>query len=86
MCTQTKSDGFGFCNLKAYDLAMLAKQDWKLIPTSNTLLSRLLKDKYFPNKGLMETSLGSNPRFIRRSIWCSQVILSQGLRWKIGEG
>ncbi|XP_073271465.1 uncharacterized protein [Primulina huaijiensis] len=34
----------------------------------------------------METSLGSNPSFIWRSIWSSQAILARGLRWKVVDG
>lgn len=86
ICTRKENGGLGFRNLEAYNLAMLAKQGWKLITTPNTLSSRILKAKYFPNKDFMETSLGSNPSFIWRSIWSSQTILAKGLRWKIGEG
>lgn len=34
----------------------------------------------------MNASLGPNPSFIWRSIWCSQAILAQSIRWKVGNG
>lgn len=34
----------------------------------------------------MNSSLGSNPSFNWRSIWCSQDLYARGIRWKIGNG
>lgn len=81
-----KSGGLGYRNLEGYNLAMLANQGWKCISAPNALSSRLLKAKYFPRKEFVNASLGPNPSFIWRSICCSQVILAQSIRWKVGNG
>lgn len=79
---QKKSSGLGYRNLEGYNLAI----GWKCISAPNALSSRLLKAKYFPRKEFLNASIGPNPSFIWRSIWCSQAILAQSIRWKVGNG
>ncbi|KAG8387873.1 hypothetical protein BUALT_Bualt02G0066800 [Buddleja alternifolia] len=45
LCQSKKDGGLGFCELKASNLAMLAKQGWRLLQNPNNLLSRLLKSR-----------------------------------------
>lgn len=40
--------GIGFKNHKAFNLAMFGKQASKLISSPNSLITRLLKVRYFP--------------------------------------
>lgn len=39
----------GFRDLHAHNLATLAKQGWKIVKNPNSLVSRLLKARYFPS-------------------------------------
>ena len=41
--------GLGFHDLKAFNLALLAKQGWHLQKTTNSLVFRVFKAHYFPN-------------------------------------
>ena len=41
--------GLGFHDLKAFNLALLAKQGWHLQTTTNSLVFRVFKAHYFPN-------------------------------------
>ncbi|XP_024033484.1 uncharacterized protein LOC112095607 [Citrus clementina] len=51
-----------------------------------SLVARVLEAKYFKKADFLNAKLGSNPRFIWRSIiWGRQVILA-GSRWRIGKG
>lgn len=47
MCDLKENGGLGFCCLEKLNLALLAKQGWRLIKYSNSLLARTLKAKYF---------------------------------------
>ena len=38
----------GFKNLQAFNLAMLAKQGWRLLMNPNFLVARVYKAKYYP--------------------------------------
>ena len=66
----------GFRDLQAFNLAMLAKQGWRLHEEPSSLMARLYKAKY----------LGSNPSYAWRSIHKSLEVLKQGTRWKVGNG
>jgi hypothetical protein len=78
--------GLGFRNMEAFNLSMLGKQGWKLLKDPSSLLTRILKAKYFPRRDFLEANIGHNPSYTWRSIWSSQNLLKLGYRWKIGDG
>jgi len=78
--------GLGFCNMETFNLSMLGKQIWKLLTNSSSLLTRVLKAKYFPLRDFLDASLGYNPSYTWRSLWSTQPLLTLGHRWKIGDG
>lgn len=85
--TRSKNHGgLNFRNLEAFNLAMIGKQGWKLLSDPNSLLSRVLKARYFPRKGFLEVGLGHNPSFTWRSFWSSKPLIKLGYHWKIGNG
>ncbi|KAL0458885.1 UNVERIFIED_CONTAM: hypothetical protein Slati_0515700 [Sesamum latifolium] len=86
MCTSKLKGGLGFRNLEAFNLALLAKQLWRLITRSECLVSKVLKAKYFPLHHLFEVQLGTWPLFTWRSIIAARDLLKFGSRWRIGSG
>ena len=76
----------GFKQPKQFNLAMLAKQGWRLQTRTNSLLYRVFKFKYFPNCEFVDASLGRNPSFAWRSIMAAQDIVQKGRRWQVGNG
>lgn len=48
ICVPNKEDGLGFRNLKAFNLALFAKQAWRLQTNTQSLVYRVLKAQYFP--------------------------------------
>jgi hypothetical protein len=82
-----KNDGdMSFKNLSVFNLAMLGKQGWRIWTNLDTLIARLYKAKYFPKCSFINSSLGHDPNFVRRSIFNSKFILRAGNRWRIGDG
>ncbi|KAL0313219.1 UNVERIFIED_CONTAM: putative mitochondrial protein [Sesamum radiatum] len=49
LCKDKHNGGAGFCNLKAFNLTMLAKQAWRLLMFPDSLLSQIMKAKYYPD-------------------------------------
>ncbi|KAH1038289.1 hypothetical protein J1N35_040032 [Gossypium stocksii] len=51
----------GFWDLHFFNLALLAKQGWRLIHNKNSLCHKVFKVKYFLNCSFMEAKIGCNP-------------------------
>lgn len=49
MCEPNEDGGMGFRQLKQFNLALLAKQDWRLQVMHDSLVYRLFKARYFPH-------------------------------------
>jgi len=78
--------GLGFRDLTLFNKALLAKQCWRLIQFPNSLSSRILKAKYFPNSSFLEAELGKRPSFMWRSFMAAKDLISSGILWRVGDG
>ena len=59
----------GFKYLHAFNVAMLAKQCWRLINNPDTLCARVLRAKYYPDGNLLKA--GNKKVLISRGkVWC----------------
>lgn len=64
---------------------MLAKQGRRLLKESNSLVSAVLKAKYYPNSSFLEATVGANLSFVWSSILASMEVIKAGTR-RIGNG
>lgn len=80
--------GLGLRALREFNLAMLAKKDWRLLNDTMSLSYRILKSKYFPNSDFLHPSIGpnANPNVTWRSIMKAQHLLREGCRKRVGNG
>ncbi|XP_042972839.1 uncharacterized protein LOC122304645 [Carya illinoinensis] len=78
--------GVGFRNFENFNLAMLAKQGWRLLQNPTSLAAQVLSSKYFPDGAMLKAKLGNNPSLIWRSIMAAKPLLEEGLIWRIGNG
>ena len=76
----------GFRDLKAFNLALLTKEWWRMQQNPDSLVHRVLKAKYFPNSVACEAELGSRPSYAWRSLWNAKKVVDRGSRWCIGNG
>ena len=60
--------GMGFRDMHAFNQALLAKQAWHLLESSDNLCARLLRAKYYPNGNLMDTVSAGNVSAVWRGI------------------
>ena len=49
-----KEGGMGFWDLRAFNLAMLAKQGWRMVQGNDLLLYQCFKARYFPRTNFLE--------------------------------
>ena len=86
MCKPKSLEGLGFRNLQAFNLALLAKQAWRILTNPRSLAACILKAKYFPYCDVLNASLGSKPSYTWWSIYNSLEVLKRGTRWRVGNG
>lgn len=80
------STGLGFRQLEDFNMALLAKQGWKMLKDPNSIFARNFLKKYFRNSKLHEGSLGKSNSFLWRSVWSALGLLRRGLLWMEGNG
>lgn len=86
LCTQRKKGGMGFKDISAFNLAMLAKQAWRLIHQDYSLFYRVYKAQYFPNCSFLMAELGSNPSYVWQSHLAVRDVIWEGSTWRVGDG
>lgn len=70
--------GLGLKNMQSFNLALLAKQGWRILQNSESLLAKILKSKYYPHCDLLSAPEKINALFLWKSIHSSLGILRRG--------
>ena len=76
----------GFRDLKAFNLAMLAKQGWRMVLGNDSLLYKCFKARYFPRSNFLEAKESPNCLFVWRSLMAAMPILQSGHCLRVGNG
>lgn len=80
-----REGGIGFRDLLAFNLAMLARQGWRLIQSPNSLCAQILRAKYFPHGNVLQARAVDGISYT----WCSVLkgieLLKEGIIWRIGD-
>ena len=85
--TKPKRDGgIGFRDMHYFNQALLARQGWRRLQSPNSLCSRVLKSKYYPNGELLNTVFSSDASLAWRGIEFGLELLKKGLIWRVGSG
>jgi hypothetical protein len=85
--TRPKHDGgLGFRDMELFNLALLARQAWRLLINPNTLSAKVLKAIYYPDTDILKAELGPRPSKIWRAITEGNEVLQLGLIKRIGTG
>jgi hypothetical protein len=69
MCMPKSSGGMGFRDIQSFNLAMLAKQVWRLLREPDSLCARVLRARYYPDGKLLNAKMksGSGAKYLSRS-------------------
>jgi hypothetical protein len=85
--SKTKREGgLGFRDLHGFNMAMLARQAWRMLTNPSSLCARVLKARYFPNVSILEATANNGISYTWRSILKGCKLLKEGLIWRIGNG
>jgi hypothetical protein len=87
LLTKPKSEGgLGFRDLFGFNMAMLARQAWRMLTNPDSLCARVLKARYFPDSSILEASASNGISYTWRSILKGVKLLKEGLIWRVGDG
>jgi hypothetical protein len=85
--SKPKSEGgLGFRDLYGFNLAMLARQGWRMLMNPESLCAKVLKARYFPNSSILRATATPGISYSWRSILKGINLLKEGLIWRIGDG
>ncbi|KAL0378890.1 UNVERIFIED_CONTAM: putative mitochondrial protein [Sesamum radiatum] len=80
LCRSKQDGGLGFREMKAFNRAPLAKQGWRLLKKLLSLLSQIMRTKYYKGQSFWDAQLGSRPSLTWRSIFEVRDLLLSGCR------
>ncbi|XP_074376703.1 uncharacterized protein LOC141718222 [Apium graveolens] len=86
MCTAKNKGGLGFRCMYGYNLALLGKHVWNFLKNPESLVARIFKARYFPDKYVLEAQKGSNASFIWSGICAAKDEFYRGFKWVLGDG
>lgn len=66
-----------FRDFDAFNLAMLAKQAWRLLTDSSSLLFKVLKGRDFSSSSFLDARTGRNPSYVWRSLQDGKSLLAK---------
>ena len=86
MGTSKDQGGLGFRDLIMFNKALLAKQMWRMLKNTESMVGSIMKAKYFRNNSILEATLGPRPSLGWRNLLASKELIQNGVIWRIGNG
>lgn len=77
-CLTKADEGIGFRDLESFNLALLAKQAWRIKTQPHLLMSQIVKARYFPHESFELAVLGGRPSATWRSILRARDFFANG--------
>jgi len=86
LCSRKERGGLGFRDLHLFNLAMLARQGWRLLAKPESLCAQVLRAKYFPHGDPLTAKEKPGISYLWRSIVRGIQALNKGLIWRVRDG
>ncbi|XP_042980012.1 uncharacterized protein LOC122310200 [Carya illinoinensis] len=83
---QKSKGGLGFRDFEQFNLALLAKQGWRLIQDQNSLAAQVLKAKYYPTSSFLSVRKRVSDSYVWKSFLAARHVLEEGLLWRVENG
>ncbi|XP_026422818.1 uncharacterized protein LOC113318757 [Papaver somniferum] len=85
-CSLKSEGGLGFRKSELNNLAMLARNAWKIIENPNFLLGTVLKARYFPKTDFLNTTCPDNCSWTWRCLHTIKEMIKPFISWIVGDG
>jgi ribonuclease HI len=86
LCYPKNEGGMGFRDFHSFNLAMLAKQVWRLIDEPDSLCAKVLRAKYYPHGDILHAGPKAGSSFTWQSIVAGLATFKRGYIWRVGDG
>jgi hypothetical protein len=86
LASRKDKGGLGYRDLHLFNLAMLARQVWRLVQNPESLCAQLLKARYWPNGDIMGAKEGPGISYTWRSLIRGLRAMEKGMIWRVGDG
>lgn len=74
-----------FRDICDFNKALLAKQGWRILQNSDSLVAKFLKAKFF-SRNFITAHVENRASYVWRSIREGREVLKEGVRWRVGNG
>ena len=86
LCCSKLDGGLGFRDFESFNLALLAKQWWRVLQNENSLCYKVLKARYFPHLPAYRARHVYNSSYLWKSLMSGKKIVDQRAIWRVGNG
>ncbi|XP_048605017.1 uncharacterized protein LOC125582384 [Brassica napus] len=86
MCAPREEGGIGFRMIHEFNLALLAKQLWRLVQFPDSLVARVLRGKYYRLSSPLQAGRVDSPSYVWTSIIDARKLLLLDIRSKVHSG
>lgn len=83
---EKKGGGLGFKELQNFNKALLAKQVWRLLTFPNSLVSKVLRVKYYQRTSIFQCKVAKNASWIWQSFMGARDLIETSTRKQVGNG
>nr|XP_027077070.1 uncharacterized protein LOC113700836 [Coffea arabica] len=85
--TEVKAEGrLGFRELHEFNLALLAKQLWRILTRPNLLMSKIMKARYFKGTSIWKSKSSGVNSSGWKSLLNAKELLEKGIKKRVGDG
>jgi hypothetical protein len=81
-----REGGMGFRDFHSFNLAMLAKQIWRMINEPESLCGKVLRANYYPHGDILKAGPKTSSSFTWQSIIAGLATFKRGYAWRVGTG
>ncbi|XP_013632803.1 PREDICTED: uncharacterized protein LOC106338352 [Brassica oleracea var. oleracea] len=86
VCLPREEGGIGFRMIHEFNMALLAKQLWRLVQFPDSLVARVLRGRYYRLSSPLRANTVTSPSYVWTSISAARKLLLLGIRQKIHSG
>ncbi|CAL1353300.1 unnamed protein product [Linum trigynum] len=86
VCVSKFRGGLGFRDFDLFNVAMLAKQAWKILQSPSAMLAKMYKARYHPQGSFLNAPTGTRPSWAWQGVLEGRKLLCKGLQWQVGSG